>query len=360
MAAPRRPTTRTESECITETVRATHASKITGYRLKKSLDPGQYIRSSTFTAGDYDWCLLYYPSSNTDENKDCISVFLELLTRDSTVRALYDLRLVNQVTGVSSSIFCSKTERQFKTGDPKGGSWGLRRFMTTSSLEASPYLQDDSLIIECDITVILGTSVLESTTCDIQVPRSTLSNDLRILLEAGEHTDVTFEVEGEIFHAHRIVLAMRSPVFKTELYGPVGEDNRKCILINDMQAPIFKALLHFIYTDSMPSMDDLGKDEHEEAVKHLLVAADRYDLDTLKVTCESILAKKLDIDGVADTLALADQYNCDKLKDACIEFINSSNRAEQVQASQGYPHLKRAHPSVIAEIWERATKSRRI
>ncbi|TVU42442.1 hypothetical protein EJB05_08847, partial [Eragrostis curvula] len=127
-----------------------------------------------------------------------------------------------------------------------------------------------------------------------------------------------------------------------------------------MKPAIFKALLHFMYTDSLPSMDSLSDDENKEAIKHLLVAADRYDMERMKLMCESILARSLDVDCVADTLALADQYHCNKLKDACIEFINSSNTVADVQASRGYPHLKRAHPSVFVEIWERTTKSRKI
>ncbi|RLN04899.1 BTB/POZ and MATH domain-containing protein 3-like [Panicum miliaceum] len=61
----------------------------------------------------------------------------------------------------------------------------------------------------------------------------------------------------------RFVLAMRSPVFEAELYGPVGEDNRQNISIEDMEPDIFKALLQFVYTDSLLAMDDLDRDEKE-------------------------------------------------------------------------------------------------
>ncbi|OEL30664.1 BTB/POZ and MATH domain-containing protein 1 [Dichanthelium oligosanthes] len=168
-----------------------------------------------------------------------------------------------------------------------------------------------------------------------------------MLLETGEGADVTFKVEEEIFHAHKIVLGIRSPVFRAELYGLLGEQNREHITIEDMQPAIFKALLYFMYTDSLPEVDNLGGDESEEMVKHLLVAAHRYGVDRMKVMCESILAKRLDVKSVAATLALADQYHCSELRDSCIEFINSLNRTEDLQASQGYAHLKRACPDII-------------
>jgi hypothetical protein len=53
-------------------------------------------------------------------------------------------------------------------------------------------------------------------------------------------------------------------------------------------------------------------------------------------------------------------YTTGKLKDACIEFINSSNRMNNVVASKGYEHLKRACPTIFVDIWEKAAKTRKI
>jgi speckle-type POZ protein len=137
-------------------------------------------------------------------------------------------------------------------------------------------------------------------------------------------------------------------------------DKRRNITVQDMQPAVFKALLHFIYTDSLPSMDNLDVDDNKEMVKHLLVAADRYAMERMKIQCEGILCKSLDVETVATTLALADQHHCSRLRDACVEFIMSSNRMDDVLASEGYVHLKRSCPSVLLDVFERATKSRKI
>jgi speckle-type POZ protein len=203
----------------------------------------------------------------------------------------------------------------------------------------------------------MGTPVSESRTlCNIQVPPSDLVDNLGKLLESEEGADVTFKVEDKVFHAHKIVLAMRSPVFKVELYGPMRDKNQPSITVEDMQPAVFKALLHFIYKDSLPVMDNLDEDENTEMVKHLLVAADRYALERMKLMCENILCKKLDAGSVAAVLALADQHHCSKLKDACIQFINSSTKMDDLVASHGYAHLKRACPTVFADIWEWSAK----
>ena len=55
------------------------------------------------------------------------------------------------------------------------------------------------------------------------VPPSNLSQNLAYLLESGKGADITFVVKGEIFKAHRCVLAARSDVFNATLFGYLKE-----------------------------------------------------------------------------------------------------------------------------------------
>lgn len=120
-----------------------------------------------------------------------------------------------------------------------------------------------------------------------------------------------------------------------------------------------RALLHFIYTDSLPVMDDLKGGAQCEIIRHLLVAADRYAVERLNLMCQSILCEDLQVDNVATTLALADQHGCGMLKDACIEFMTCSNSMEAVAATKGYKNMKRSCPSVVIEALEKTSKTRR-
>ncbi|GJN09621.1 hypothetical protein PR202_ga27643 [Eleusine coracana subsp. coracana] len=153
------------------------------------------------------------------------------------------------------------------------------------------------------------------------VPRPDIIANLHKLLGEKEGTDVSFDVQGVTFDAHKIILAMRSPVFKAELYGSMMETRMHLIKVEDMQPEVFQALLHFIYTDSFPSTDGLDSDNKTEMVKHLLVAADRYAMERLKLMCEHILSQKISVENVAAIFQFSDQYNCHKLKNACIEFM---------------------------------------
>lgn len=74
----------------------------------------------------------------------------------------------------------------------------------------------------------------------IAVPPSNLGHQLGMLLESGKGTDVNFEVDGETFAAHKLVLAARSPVFRAQLFGPMKDQNTQCIKVEDIEASVFK------------------------------------------------------------------------------------------------------------------------
>ncbi|TVU42589.1 hypothetical protein EJB05_09007, partial [Eragrostis curvula] len=223
------------------------------------------------------------------------------------------------------------------------------------------YVHDDQLTIQCEVSVIQEPQVSETKYISaIQEPPSDLSEHLGRLLAEKEGSDVTFEVQGEAFEAHKIVLAMRSPVFKAKFYGPDCDESAGCFTIDDMRPAVFRAMLHFIYTDSLPCEqdDDLATDSKQEMIRHLLVAADQYRVKRLKLMCEDILCRSLSVGNVATTLSFAEEHALCILKDNCIEFITSSNKIDDVVASKGYEHLKRTRPSVLVEACQQKDDNR--
>lgn len=74
----------------------------------------------------------------------------------------------------------------------------------------------------------------------IPVPRSNMALHIGQLLTSGKRTDIAFEVDGEMFPAHKVILSARSPVFRAQLFGPMKDKDMKCIKIEDMEAPVFK------------------------------------------------------------------------------------------------------------------------
>ncbi|XP_037480850.1 BTB/POZ and MATH domain-containing protein 2-like [Triticum dicoccoides] len=200
------------------------------------------------------------------------------------------------------------------------------------------HLNGDLSIIRCDINVAADSSVaaplLEN------VPPSDIKEHIARLLSSKEGADVTFEAE---------------------LFGPMKEGaTANVIRIQDMEAKVFRALLSFIYTDSLPKMDidsmdegeveEQGKGEEAMWLQSLLAAADRYDIGRMKLLCQNKLRECIDVGTVADILGLADQHYCPALKEACLEFLKIPRNLEKVLMVDGLDHIVQTCPSLVKEL----------
>lgn len=187
---------------------------------------------------------------------------------------------------------------------------------------------------------------------------SDLQRHLGNLLAAGEGTDVTFQVASETFSAHRCVLAARSPVFRVEFFGVTSgggaattPTTRDCIRIDDMLAHVFEALLHFIYTDSLPETPGL---EEPMMAEHLLEAADRYGMQRLKLIYEEeLMSGGVNENTVAKMLRLAVRHRCRMLREACIEFLKHPPALDVVMATNDglFEFVAMSCPVVLKELW---------
>ncbi|PNT64053.1 hypothetical protein BRADI_4g23841v3, partial [Brachypodium distachyon] len=285
----------------------THVIKIDGYsRIKSLLQTGYYTTSVPFNVG-----VGYIPGY--------MSLYLILDSADAKdVKAKFSFSLLDK-NGVPLPSYS-------RSG------FGYVDFVKHEDLEGSVHLIGDSFRIRCDVTVV--TKICSEKTKGIiqyvEVPPSNLHHNLGDLLKSMDEVP-----------AHRCVLAARSSVFKAELFGGMKEKTGGSIKIDDMESDVFESLLHFLYTDSLPTTTMGG---------HLLVAADRYNIERLKLICEDRLCNHIDVDMVATTLALAEQHSCHGLKEACFDFLASPSNLEAMKASDGYEHLKTSCPSVLKEL----------
>lgn len=238
---------------------------------------------------------------------------------------------------------------------------GWHRFLKRDHPEASRYIKDNCLILHCTIGVVKAR--LEGLRLySIAVPPSDMGGDLKALLDSGLGTDINFEVGDEIFEAHKLILAARSPVFKAQFFGPIGDRNVEKIVVEDVDPSIFKAMLDFIYTDEFPNIKEIAGSPNRSAstsvVLHLAAAADRYCLDRLRLLCESKLGEQITIDMVATTLALADHYRLHKLKAMCLKFAANPANLGAVMESDGFKLLEGSCPLVLSELLLAASKQR--
>eukprot|EP01018_Ginkgo_biloba_P014057 Gb_18050 [translate_table: standard] len=347
------------SKSVTETINGSHHFTINGYSLAKGMGVGKYIASDTFTVGGYQWAIYFYPDGkNAEDNSLYVSVFIALASEGTDVRALFELTLLDQTDKGKHKVH-SHFDRALESGPYtlkyRGSMWGYKRFFRRAALETSDYIKDDSLAIHCTVGVVV-THTEGPKQYTIPVPNSDLGQSFGAFLDSGEGVDVSFDVDGEIFQAHKLVLAARSPVFKAQLFGPMRDKNTDNIKIEDMEAPVFKAMLHFIYLDALPDTHELTGSTSSSAstmmAQHLLAAADRYGLDRLRLLCEAKLCEEVSTDTVATTLALAEQHHSSQLKSVCLKFAAAPANLGAVMQTEGFEYLEESCPSLLSELLE--------
>ena len=87
----------------------------------------------------------------------------------------------------------------------------------------------------------------------------------------------------------------------------------------------------------------------------MLVAADRFRLDRLKVLCACKLCDSIDVQKVATTLVLAEKHGCKDVLQACVEFMAPPKVLRDVMATDGFKDLVATCPSVMKDILDKVS-----
>ncbi|KAF3339060.1 hypothetical protein FCM35_KLT16531 [Carex littledalei] len=320
-----------------------HHFEICNYSLTKGRGIGTNILSRTFTVGKHDWRINCFLDGVKQESSDCISVFLVYCPKsDKEARIKFSLSLLDHATGAAQH----RKNSSLNVFSSFSNSWGWTDFINKNELEASSCLRNDSLTIVCNVTVIGEPQTYDSRVLPIVKP-SILYKQLGTLLSVEKGADINFEVDGRSFPAHRSVVAASSPVFRAQLSGLMKEAEDQSIKITDIEAPAFEALLLYIYTDNLPETETLTD---TGMAQHLLVAADRFALDKLRISCEKKLCEGLDVSNVCTALSLADQHSLSTLKSACLHYLSSPKTLVSSMATDGFIHLVKCCPSIAKEI----------
>jgi speckle-type POZ protein len=123
-----------------------------------------------------------------EKSKDFVSVFLKLRTKNAEARALYDLRLVGQAR--TPPVFTWPKSSHEEPGVFKTEDSSYSRFMRKTELQESSYILNDTLVVECNLSVIKFMPAHEESdvklTIAAKVPPSKLVDNLSRLLEATE------------------------------------------------------------------------------------------------------------------------------------------------------------------------------
>jgi speckle-type POZ protein len=299
-----------------------HLLVVQGYT--RQLTDNAFVSSRPFIVGGHHWYLYFYFKDH--DEVDFMSVYL-YHSQSESVEARFVFSFIDQ-----PELRASMRNRRSQTFQGYSG-YGFDLFTNRKVLGRSRHMKDDSFTIRCDVFVVNSNENAE------EQGASTIQSQFGNLLLSKDGADITFDVGGVKFSAHRCVLAARSAVFKAQLFGTmdVGATAPSIVKINGIKADVFECLLTFIYTGAMPDfrMNNIIEDDAEQEevetegettwLLQLLEAAERYSLQNLKAICEETLAGRyIRATTVSDILGVVQRTRCSWLKDECMEFINST------------------------------------
>ncbi|KAJ4779749.1 BTB/POZ/MATH-domain protein [Rhynchospora pubera] len=338
---------------LVESRKGSYLFKAVGYSSRKEKGSNHYFCSEIFTIGGYKWIIRCYPGRScvTSTNDDKIAFFMGVRSKHVKDFVKITLTMLAQ-DGKASLNYHLGTET---AADFKMLGWHLIFYIRRETLETPQFLKHDSFTLRCTIEVMKEVRLVDTKMQCSEVPPSNLSHQLSSLLESADGADVSFNVDGSTIHAHKFMLAARSPVFKAQFFGPMklGDEKNTSIQVDDMDALIFYAILHFIYSDSLPELYYQERGYTMPLVaraQHLLVAADRYGIERLKKICELKLYEFIAVDNLATTLTLAEQHNCSELKAACMEFVKDPKILAAVVLTEDFEHMIKSYPTVLKEL----------
>ena len=154
------------------------------------------------------------------------------------------------------------------------------------------------------------------------------------------HSDVQLKVGENIFHCHKLVLAMKSPYFDETLFPSSSSSSSSTTTfdgqmvlngLNDVSADDFEKVLRFIY---------IGETEiNDKNVENILRAADLMELTELTQLCVNYLMDRLSIDTCPRYWKIGEQRSlttvileCERL---CLnEFVKIGSSSELSSLSE--------------------------
>ena len=124
--------------------------------------------------------------------------------------------------------------------------------------------------------------------------------------------DVTLQIEGQNFSAHRCVLSAASPYFRSLFTSGFKENKDSTIVLQDTKPAVLSEALRFIYTGEALVNATSAQD--------LVKIADYFIVPRLKTKVSKYLEECIHSTNCLALESFADQFGCESLKQAASEF----------------------------------------
>ena len=172
-----------------------------------------------------------------------------------------------------------------------------------------------------------------------QTARPSVRESVKFLFNNDRLSDVKFVVRNgdgkseskQVIPAHKLILAMGSPVFEAMFYGELAE-NRDTIELRDCDYESLVELFRYVYSD--------GVNLSGSNVTGVLYLAKKYIVPSLADKCTEYLKEKIDPSNVFDILSFAQKYEEKALEERCWKVIES--HTEAAVTSEGFEKIDKS------------------
>ncbi|KAK3141262.1 hypothetical protein QOZ80_4BG0331560 [Eleusine coracana subsp. coracana] len=299
-------------------------------RKKRILGFGECVRSRQFTVGGSNWYMKVYPNGCAG-SIDTVSFALArgrsadpATTAEFTFEVETRTRALKSNTTTTNKSGEDKVMHTFDAGNPE--QVGYHRAYE----DLTDQTWHDTLVVRVGLGVFRNgppPSPLLAQPPKLAVPPRDRA-DFLWLLKSEEASDVTFAVGEDPDCA-----AWRYIEVDAEAVTPEA----------------FEALLHVAYTDHLPDMDR-GAAPTEERVQAFVLAADKYEMERLKLRTEEWVCTFVTVYTVTEFLSMAVRYDCQLLRDACVQFATPDHVWKLVKETDGFEELRLSCPQIVTQI----------
>ncbi|KAK3106118.1 hypothetical protein FSP39_013095 [Pinctada imbricata] len=159
----------------------------------------------------------------------------------------------------------------------------------------------------------------------------TLPQCMTYMLDNEIMCDVTFLLgeERQEVHAHKYMLASRSPVFHAMLEGPMAERGK--IEIPDIEKDIFHVFLRYVYTDNVSvTVDNVLK---------VMYASKKYCVDLLTKQCNNFVKRNITNESACVFMDSALMLQEEDIYKSCLEKVKRNT--ESCVKSSGFTAISK-------------------
>jgi len=298
-----------------------------------------------------------------EDNSDYVAVFLTSRRQEGL-----DVRYDFSVQKADGTCW-GRIGNTFKKFSPDQNSWGYGKAFSKAKLveRQSELLPGNRLTIVCNLEIYYcdkqtdgkGPSADAPSTNDFkeqvdQTPSlgDELGSDMAFTPDDG-FSDVTLECGDRKFGCHKFILSKRSDVFAAMFsHSDTEESKTNKVEITDLEPDTLEQLLKFIYTDKIED------DRLTTLACGLLTAADKYNVQRLKVKCEAEICSNLDVSNAAQALVLGHLHEAKTLKRQALDFVTAN--ITKVAESQGWSQITTGSEllgEILKTVMQKTTKS---